>query len=338
MMRKYLQVLIVFFVLLAVFAKASCAQTEMQQKMGAQLGRDTTQHRLETTATTHGSNLAVVPADFARLKLDSGFLLSLNVLDDPDFTGAYRIDEKGDIELPVLGLLHVAGETVSESRNQIRKKLLDGKILIDPQVELSIIEYSAPEVTILGEVSSPGKYPLLAPRKLVEVLALAGGTSVAAGNEVQISSGDSNGSSVVVHFSKATNPSTVDNVIVRPGDIVRVKRAGIVYVLGSVMQPGGYVMQEDGTLTLLQAISLAKGTALPASLGTIYLIRKNPDGTEVDISLPYSKIYHGKSVDVQLQAADVLYVSASKIKSAFINGQSILSMAASSAIYSTVIY
>jgi protein involved in polysaccharide export with SLBB domain len=89
---------------------------------------------------------------------------------------------------------------------------------------------------------------------------------------------------------------------------------------------------------VLQAVSLANGTTLSASLGTVYLLRRNPDGTEVDIKLPYGKISHGKSAEVQLRATDVLYVPTSKIKSAFINGQSIIATAASASIYATVIY
>jgi polysaccharide export outer membrane protein len=280
----------------------------------------------------------MVPADFAKLKLAPGFLLSLNVLDDPDFAGAFRIDEQGDIALPVLGTLHVAGETISEARVQIQKRLLDDKVLRDPQVNLSVLEYSSPEVTIIGEVASPGKYPLLAPRKLVDVVAIAGGTTLLAGNEVQITRGSADAEPVLVHFSKATNPRAVEDVLVYPGDTVQVKRAGIVYVLGAVARPGGYVMQEEGTLTLLQAISLANGTTLPASTGTIYLLHRNADGAEVDIGLPLDKISHGKTADIQLHATDVLYVPTSKIKSTLINGASILAAATSATIYATAIY
>ena len=112
-----------------------------------------------------GSNaklgLTMVPEDFAKLTLAPGFLVSLNVLDDTDMAGAFRIDQNGDINVPVLGTMHVAGGTVSQARVQIRKKLLDDQILKDPQVNLTVLEYTAPEVTIVGEVTSPGKYPLL---------------------------------------------------------------------------------------------------------------------------------------------------------------------------------
>ena len=310
---------------------AGRAQIGMQQTIGSQSGATTSRNRPDASAALGKSGLGMVPEDFAQLKLAPGFLLSLTVLDDPDFVGAFRVDEQGDIALPVLGTLHVAGETVSEARLQIGKKLLEGKILKDPQVDLSILEYSATEVSIIGEVASPGKYPLLVPRKLVDVLALAGGTTITAGNEVQITPANSGAEPVLVHYSKATNPKAVE-------DAMQVKRAGIVYVLGAVNRPGGFVMQEDGTLNVLQAISLASGTTLPASTGTIHLLRRNADGTEVDILLPFNKMQHGQRTDVQLRATDILYVPISKVKSTLTFSQGILTAAASATIYAAAVY
>jgi polysaccharide export outer membrane protein len=121
---------------------------------------------------------------------------------------------------------------------------------------------------------------------------------------------------------------------VNPGDTVQVKRAGIVYVLGAVNRPGGFVMQEEGTLRVLQAISLASGTSIAASTRTIYLLRRNADGTEVDIAVPYKKIANGSSADMQLRATDVLFVPTSTFKAVLTNSQGILTSAASATIYS----
>lgn len=282
--------------------------------------------------------LMTLPEDFAQLKLAPGFLISLEVLDDSDFSGTFRIDQNGDLALPILGTVHVSGETASAARAQIQKLLLDRQILRNPQVNLDVLQYTMPEITILGEVVSPGRYPLIVPRKLVDVLAMAGGTLPAAGDEVTITPAGGQGAPRLVHFSQATSPSDVENVLVHPGDTVQVKRAGIVYVLGAVTRPGGYIMQEEGTLTLLQAISMANGTTLPASVRTVYILRKNPDGTEVDIAIPYTKLTHGKRPDLALNARDVVYVPTSKIKSVIINGASILAATASASIYAAAIY
>ncbi|HLY41334.1 MAG TPA: polysaccharide biosynthesis/export family protein [Terracidiphilus sp.] len=282
---------------------------------------------------SHATGLGLVPEDFSKLRLAPGFLVELKVLDDTDFDGNFRIDEDGYISVPILGTVHVAGETASEAQDQIKQVLRKEQILNDPQVALNVLEYTAPQVTIVGEVGSPGKYPLLVPRKLVDVLAMAGGPNALAGNEVSIVRGSGGSKPVLVHYSKSTDPGSVADVMVYPGDTVQVKRAGIVYVLGAVNRPGGYVMQEDGTLNLLQAISLANGTSAIAKTSTIYLLRRDADGTEVDISLPYKKISHGKLANFELHATDIVFVPTSGVKSALTNSQMVLTSAASAAIY-----
>jgi polysaccharide export outer membrane protein len=339
MTHRNLLILLVASVVLFPFADTAVAQIDLQQKaLVQQQSAPASRSLSDVAAGKHSGSLTMVPEDFAQLKLAPGFLVSLRVLDDPDFVGDFRIDLQGNLTLPILGTVHVAGETTPEAMLQIRKRLIDSQILKDPQVNLDVLEYAAPEVIIMGEVVSPGHYPLLVPRRLVDVLALAGGTTFLAGNEVQITPSKGDSGSILVRYSKATDSKDVEGTIVHPGDTVQVRRAGIVYVLGAVLRPGGYVMQENGTLNALQAISLASGTTLPASMSTIHILRRNQDGTEVDIALPYGKIVHGKVSDVQLHAADILYVPTSRIKSTFINGQSLMASAASATIYGVMVH
>ena len=350
MRYRLLHFLLVAAGLLSLFAEAGMAQVGTQQmsgvtgssSSGATGAKSQSRSDAATAAATQSSGLMVVPEDFAKLTLAPGFLVSLNVLDDPDLIGAFRLDQNGDIAVPVLGTMHVAGETVSQARGQIRKKLLDDQILKDPQVNLAVVEYTVPEVTIVGEVTSPGKYPLLAPRTLVDVLALAGGTTGTAGNEIQITRSDANvkpiPESTLVHYSRATDPDAVKQAIVNPGDTVLVKRAGIVYVLGAVTRPGGYVMQEDGTLSVLQAISLSNGMTLAAKTGTIYLLRRNADGSQIEIPLKYNKLVRGQTAEVQLHALDVVYVPTSELKAMFSNGSSVAAAVASASIYAVALH
>jgi polysaccharide export outer membrane protein len=338
MTRNHFHASLLAVVLLMSATRVGHAQISTQQMSGYQGETSRNQNRSDAASAMHSSGLVMVPEDFSRLRLAPGFLVSLNVLDDHDFQGYFRVDQDGNIAVPILGTIQVAGETVSEARAQIRKRLLDDRILKDPQVDLNVVEYTAPVVTVIGEVASPGKYPLLAQRKLVDVLALAGGTTIAAGDEIQIVREKGNADPVLVHYSRSMNPKAVEDLLVQPGDTVQVKRSGIVYVLGAVVRPGGYVMQEEGTLTVLQAISLANGTTLPASISSIHLLRRNADSAVVDIAVPLDKMSHGKSADMQLRASDVLYVPTSKVKSALINGAAILASATSATIYAVTIY
>lgn len=326
MTSKNLHTLLVTSAALVLFGSTGVAQVGTPT-------HGTVSSQTSTNGAGHSSGLGAVPEDFVKMKLAPGFMVGLNVLDDPDFSSSFRIDEQGDIAVPDLGTLHIAGETVSEARAQIRKKLVEDNILKDPQVELTVLEYTESEVTIIGEVISPGKHTLLSPSKLVNVLALAGGPTVAAGNQVLITRGTEGGEPVLVHYSKATDPKAVDDVIVYPGDTVQVKRAGIVYVLGAVNRPGGFVMQEDGTLNVLQAISLAYGTSVLASIKTIYLLHRNPDGTVAYVALPYKKMINGQSANLQLHATDIVYVPTSTLKLVYSNLQTVIDSAATSSIY-----
>ena len=335
MKHKHVRALVALVALWIISIHAGFAQDSTQLLNNS---HNSTSAAASRPGVSSSPNLGIVPANFSKLRLAPGFMVSLSVLDDPDFVGSFRIDDQGEIDLPILGSLHVAGETVSEAREQIRQRLLKDQILKDPQVNLTVVEYSAPEVTVIGEVTTPGKIPLLVPTKLVDVLAMAGGTTPLAGDRVQITRGSADAEPAMVHYSRGTDPKGVEGIIVNPGDIVRVERAGVVYILGGVTRPGGYVMQENGTLSVLQAISMANGTTLAASVGTVYVLRRNPDGTEIDISVPYNKMAHGKKPDVLLRPTDIVYVPTSKIKSILTYSQGLISSAATAGIYAGAVY
>jgi polysaccharide export outer membrane protein len=324
--------------LLASWSVRLPAQVDMQQTVtAARTAKASLAGSVNANSINH-QGPAMVPAHFAQLKLGQGFLLSLNVLDDSDFTGTFRVDGSGDIFLPVLGSIHVAGETVPEARGAIAKELLDRGILREPQVELNILEYMAPQVTILGAVASPGVFPLLVPEGLGDVLALAGDTTILAGDRIEITPPNREGEPKTVHYSKGMDTKQLNSFVVQPGDTIQVTLAGVVYVLGGVTRPGGYIMQENGNLSVLQAISIAGGTAVTASIKSIYIMRKKPDNTTVWLALPYRKMTEGKVADVQLHVNDVVFVPTSRLKSAFLSSESILSAVTSASIYAGVIY
>ncbi len=261
------------------------------------------------------TSLSVVPEDFASLKLAPGFLLGMQVYDVPELTSDFRVDGNGDITVPMVGLLHVAGKTVTEVQSEIALRLRTGKIINDPHVTLNIEQYAGQNISVLGEVHNPGHLELLAPRNLSDVLALAGGETQYAGNVIEIRR-QINGSTTQaqVHYDQSKDDASLKNFIVNPGDIITVRRAGIVYVIGGVNRPGGYVMQEGGTLNLSQAIALAYGTSMQAAVSSIRLLRKKPDGSVQEIPIPYKDITRGKVPPTALQAEDVVYVPISKVK------------------------
>jgi len=267
------------------------------------------------------TTLTPVPEDFSSLKLSPGFLLSMDVYDAPELSTDLRVDSQGNVIVPMVGTVHVGDETMSEASASIEKRLKDGKILNAPQVSLNITQYAGQNVSVLGEVHNPGRIELLAPHSLEDVIALAGGETELSGNVIEIRhAAGVSPQKEMIHFSRNSDDTTLLDVNVRPGDTVILHKAGIVYVLGGVGRPGGYIMQEGGELDLTQALSMAYGTTLNAAVGSMRLIRKLPDGKVEEIPIPYRDIEKGKIPPPRLQAEDLLYVPISKTKTVLTSG------------------
>jgi polysaccharide biosynthesis/export protein len=281
--------------------------------------------------------VTAVPEDFSKLKIQPGFQLDAEVYDEPDLSGQYRVGPDGDITLPLIGAVHVAGDTLAQAQDALEESFKNAQILKHPQISLDISQYAPTMVTVLGEVNSPGRLQMLAPHSLLDVLSFAGGESQMAGANIELRHQENgNVVSTTYHYQRDGNGDSIDNVMVHDGDTVIVPRAGIVYVLGQVTRPGGYLMQEDGKLDAAQAISMAMGTTLIASTKHILVIRRKPDGTYVQFEVSYNDIVHGKATPPQLQPQDIVYVPNSKIKTAFSDTQGILTAATTATIYRTL--
>ena len=168
----------------------------------------------------------------------------------------------------------------------------------------------------------------------MDVLVLAGGQTAFAGNEIVVHRfGQPKDVTETIHYGRGTNNPDSLNVVINPGDSVLIKRAGIVYVLGAVTRPGGYVMQEAGELTVDEALALALGTAPEAKVGSIRVFRKQPDGSVLEFPVSYTKINNGQQKPLQLEARDVVYVPPSLPKTILTHGTQVLAAAASATIY-----
>lgn len=279
------------------------------------------------------SPMTTIPEDFSSLKLAPGFLLSMEVYDAPELSSSLRIDGSGDIQVPMIGSVHVADETLVQAAASVSAALRDKKILTNPQVNMDIAEYAGQNITVLGEVRNPGRMELLAPHHLDDVLAMAGGETEVAGNTIQIRhQTGSSAQTEEVRYSHGSNDRVLNQTLVMPGDTVTVERAGIVYVLGGVTRPGGYVMQEGGQLDVTQALSLAYGTTMNAAVGSMWLVRKLPDGKQQVIPIPYRDMLKGKTAPPRLEAEDVIYVPISKFKVAVASVTGFVNTAVSAAV------
>jgi polysaccharide export outer membrane protein len=283
-----------------------------------------------------GGGPTLVPKDLSELRIEPGDLLSVNVYDTPEFTNSYRVDPAGDLTLPLCGKVNLRGLTLQEAARRLEAALKDRQILIQPQVNLDVLQYAGKYVTVMGEVANPGRVSLIAPTMLGEILAQVGGVTPMAGAHIKIRRGaDDTAPEVEIPYSRSQSNREAAAILLRPGDSVVVPRAGIVYVLGAVNRPGGYVMQEDGKLNVAEALALSGGTVLQANTGGLRVIRRNPDGTVLDFPISYQAIAKGTQTPLPLQAQDIVYVPMSKFKATLSTTTGIISSAASAAIMST---
>jgi polysaccharide export outer membrane protein len=278
------------------------------------------------------ANAPVAAGPAPALQLSTGDLLDVNVFDTPELSGKLRVDEHGAITLPLGGDLVVSGLTAEQAGKSIGQKLLDGGILKDPHVSVTVLEYATQGVTILGEVKNPGVYPLLGAHGLLDLISAAGGETPNAGKAVTLTHRSDPDHPIVVVIETKPGSTTDFHADIRPGDTIMVSHAGIVYVIGDVGKPGGFLIENNDRLTVLEAIALAQGTNRTASLNHSRLIRKTA-GAREQLPVPLKKILANTAPDMLLADGDILFVPVSGPKNAMRDVEAILPAAASAAIF-----
>jgi polysaccharide export outer membrane protein len=266
------------------------------------------------------------------LLLGPGDMISVQVLEAPELTQHVRITDSGEIALVVGGKAKVGGLTPEQAAVAIADVLKSGDYVLNPHVTVVVDQYATSNVTVTGQVQHPGTYTITTPRTVMDVLALAGGTTELADRRITI---ERHGSRLRVEYFLSNQAKTAldNNAKVYPGDIVVVPKIDIVYVLGDVSRPGGYPMAtNDGKMSMLQAIGMA-GSRLPsAKTSQTRLIRKLADGSHIETKLDLAKLEKGQEADIALQADDIVYVPFSFIKNIGTNLSGVVAAAASAAI------
>jgi polysaccharide export outer membrane protein len=258
-----------------------------------------------------GAQSATTP-DQNALPIGPGDSIDISVYHVPDLTLKVRVDSNGVVSLPLVGDLKLAGMTVREAQLLIVHELVERQLVQQPEVSLFIDEFATQGITVYGEVTTPGIYPLMGPHKLYDAISAAGGLTVKAGHTVTILHAGQREREEVIDLSGDESPDKT-NVTVSAGDTVIVSKAGVVYVLGEVNRPGAFLMEDNTSMSLLKAIALAGSTTRVASLKRALVLRKSPTGT-VEIEVPLGDIYRAKASDIPLHAEDIVFVPLSNLK------------------------
>jgi polysaccharide export outer membrane protein len=271
-----------------------------------------------------------VETNSSALVLGPGDEVEVTVYGAPDLSGHARVSADGNISMPLIGHVRIGGLSDSEAEGAIEVTLRQDNILNDPQVSVYVKDYGSSGISVAGEVAKPGFYSILGPHRLFDVLQAAGGPTDKAANVVVISH---RGQEDATTLSISKNPAEMaaSNVDLKPGDTVVVPKAGVVYVLGEVTRPGGYVLNSTGGVTVLQVVAVAGGPTHVASAGKTRLLRRNGNGfQEQPINL--KKLLRGKAHDVSVQNDDILFIPSSAIKEA-LNAGALVAAASTAAIY-----
>jgi len=307
-------------------AQDKSASPDIQGIQNSTDNADTTEGKTQGNPDQHsgvplGSNYILGPED----------VIKIDVFDVPELSKTVRVANDGMISLPLIGRVQATGLT----SEQLRKELADQwgeNYLQDPQVTVFVSEFKAKPVSVIGAVEKPGLYPLTGRRTLIEMLSMAGGFgkrgTSAAGRTVLVTRKSGFGDLQPVDGMHIRGPDQVEidlnrllytkdealNIEMKPLDIISVSKAEVVYVTGAVKRPGGFVLEDRPSLTVLQAVAMAEGFTSTAGKKSARILRTNQDGSKTEVPIDLAKIIKGKAQDTTLAANDILFVPDSKQK------------------------
>jgi len=240
---------------------------------------------------------ADVPADYL---IGAGDVLRITVYQSPDLTLEARVAESGVISYPLLGTLKLGGLSVAQAEAQITRGLRDGNFLKQPQVTVLVLQVRGNQVSVLGLVNKPGRYPIdMVGMRLSELLALAGGIAPT-GDDVVTVTGERDGKKFRAEidlpglYGRAPNG---EDPVLRNGDVLFVPRAPMVYIYGEVQKPGAIRLERE--MNVMQALAAGGGVTLRGTQRGLRIHRKGADG-RVQVLEP--------GMNDRVQDGDVIYV------------------------------
>jgi polysaccharide export outer membrane protein len=265
------------------------------------------------------------------LKLGPGDLIHVTVFAMPELDQRVRISDQGNVSLALIGEIKAAGLTAEDLGREIALRLREGDFAKRPSVTVLVEEYTTEGVTVVGEVTKPGVVPIFSTHNLLDILSAAGGLKDTASTEILIRRKGNDGDPERIQLGRDRASLSGAAIKVNPGDQVIVPLAGIVYLLGDLNRPGGYVMSENGKITMLQAMAMAGGSTRTAAENSTRLLRPTANGYE-EKTIALKNIMLGKEKDFELQPRDIVYVPFSHMKNFLLGTQSILGAATSASI------
>jgi polysaccharide export outer membrane protein len=239
-------------------------------------------------------------ADGNDYRLGAGDTIRIVVFQNPDFTTEVRVSESGVVSYPLIGTIELGGLTIEAAEKKIAQLLKDGGFVQQPQVNIVLAQIRGSQVSVLGQVNRPGRYPLETLNTHVsDMLAIAGGAT-GAGSDSIILAGVRDGQPFRKEIDVAglfLDNRRGEDILVEGGDAIYVHRAPMFYIYGEVQRPGSYRLERN--MTLMQALAQAGGPTLRGTQKDIKIFRRGGSGKPEEISL---------NLSAPVNVDDVLYV------------------------------
>jgi polysaccharide biosynthesis/export protein len=259
---------------------------------------------------------AILMAGARDLPINSGDLLSVRIFGTTDFAAPVRVTIDGNIQLPFIGLVPVAGLSVNHAEDLIAQRLSNAGIYNNPQVTVTVTEAANQFVSVGGEMHAI--VPIAGERRLLDVLAAAGTFPLTASRVITIVRPGLD-KPIVVDLGSDPARSGQSNIRILPGDAILVSRVGVVYMLGAFKQQGAIPLQQNSPLTLMQATALAQGAGFEGQFNDLHIVRTvGLERKEVKIDI--KKVMEGKAPDPILQADDIVFLPTNALKAAIKGG------------------
>lgn len=254
----------------------------------------------------------VISPEVQDVKIGTGDLVTVKLFGVADYNPVSRVSVDGFIQLPLIGLVHVAGLTVEQAENLIAERLVSARMYRNPQVIIQVTETVSQFATVSGEMHAI--VPLLGTRRLLDVLAQAGNLPVTASHVITILR-PGVAKPIVVDLGTDPALSAAANIQILPRDTILISRVGVVYILGAFSKQGAIPLDQNSPLTLMQATSLSGGEGFEGKFKDLRIIRT--EGTERKVvKTDLRRVIQGKDPDPVLQANDIVFLPSDPIKAA----------------------
>ncbi len=264
-------------------------------------------------STTQESSISNSVENLSLEPLGPGDLIQVYVENYQAITRSYRVSSEGTIELPTLKQpIYVNGLRVEDVAKALSAALCSNKLLVEPVVSVTVIEYRSRPVNVVGAVRQPLTLQATGDLRLLDAISKANGLSPEAGPEIIVTRPEMAGvSGYTRHISVKDLMESSNswlNISLQGGEEIRVPIADKVYIAGNVKMPGAYPLDQAGGLTVIQALALCQGTL--SFTQPIAVIYRPTRGTQkrAEINIPLRDIMKRQAPDVALLPDDILYV------------------------------